>query len=51
MIFAWLVFFALCVLLGERLGLPSRLALVLFGVVLLLMLLALLGVFGGARFG
>ena len=51
MIFLWLVFFALCIYLGERSGLPTRLAFGLLCVVALLMLLSLLGVFGGgARF-
>lgn len=42
----WIVFVLLCVLWGERLGIPPRVVTVVVGVLLLLLLLALLGVFG-----
>lgn len=44
--FAWLVFAAFVTLLVERLGVPPRVATAFLGVLILLMLLALLGVFG-----
>lgn len=44
--FAWLAFAAFVTLLAERLGLPPRFATAVLGVFCLLMLLALLGVFG-----
>lgn len=51
MIFLWLVLIALCIYLGERVGLPTRLSFGLLCVVALLMLLSLLGVLGDARLG
>lgn len=47
--FAWLVFVALCVILAGMLGMPPRVTWVALGVCCLLLLLALLGVFGGHR--
>lgn len=44
--FAWLVFAAFCIILAWMLGLQPRIAQVALGVVTLLLLLALLGVFG-----
>lgn len=43
----WIVFVFLAVLWSERLGIPPRVVTVVLGVLLLLYLLALLGVFGG----
>ncbi len=44
--FAWLVFVALAVVLFAWLGIPRRVSIALLGVCLLLLLLALFGVFG-----
>lgn len=44
--FAWLVFAGFLVLLFERLGIPPRVTTAILGVICLLLLLALLGVFG-----
>lgn len=43
----WILFALLCVLWGERLGIPPRVVTVIVGVFLLLLLLVLLGAFGG----
>ena len=43
----WLFFVFLAVLWSERLGIPPRVVTVVLGVLLLLLLLAGLGVFGG----
>ncbi len=48
--FPWLVFAAFVVLFLERLGIPPRVSTAILGVLCLLMLLALFGVFG-ARSG
>jgi hypothetical protein len=48
--FPWLVFAAFVTLLLERLGIPPRVSTAVLGVLCLLMLLALFGVFG-ARSG
>jgi hypothetical protein len=45
-VFGWLVFAAFVVLLAERLGIPPPVTTAVLGVMLLLMLLALLGIFG-----
>ena len=47
--FQWLVFVWLCLQLGKEFGLPARVTQIVQGTLLLLMLLALLGVLGGAR--
>jgi len=44
--FGWLVFAAFVILLFERLGIPPRVATAILGVIVLLMLLALFGLFG-----
>jgi hypothetical protein len=49
MTFSWLVFAFLSVQLAKELGLPPKVAQAIQAALLLLMLLALLGVFGGGR--
>jgi len=49
MIFLWLVFISLCIYLGERKGLPTRIAFGIQCVIALLMLLCLVGVLRHAR--
>ncbi len=44
--YPWLVLAGFCVLFFERLGIPPRVATAILGVLCLLMLLALFGVFG-----
>lgn len=44
--FAWLVFAGFLILFLERLGIPPRVATAILGVIVLLLLLALFGVFG-----
>lgn len=48
-LFAWLTFAWLCIFFAEEFGLPVRVSQIARGVVLLLMLFVLLGVFG--RYG
>lgn len=44
--FGWLIFAAFCVLLAWLLGVQPRIVQVALGIIVLLLLLALLGVFG-----